>query len=235
MTTVTVARPIPVEEKAVRAGTKGGRQITFKTQILSQIFCIAVASTVLFPLLWVVSMSIDPRNIAKPDGLNLIPSGASLAAYQAVIAKPTLNPISFVELARNSIEISVIVALLTLTLGSLAAYALSRLHFHGRQVLMIAVLAVLMLPAVATLAPLYVLLYSIKLGTTWVLGNSILGVAIAVTAGTLLVDIIDAKTYKLLKRSYVARPLLRNPSAEVRAERIQEAVDAVLKDVRIAR
>jgi hypothetical protein len=54
-------------------------------------------------------------------------------------------------------------------------------------------------------------------------------------AGTLLVDIIDAKTYKLLKRSYVARPLLRNPSSEVRAERIQEAVDAVLKDVRIAR
>jgi len=53
-------------------------------------------------------------------------------------------------------------------------------------------------------------------------------------AGTLLVDIIDAKSYKLLKRSYVARPLLRNPSAEVRAERIQEAVDAVLKDVRIA-
>lgn len=54
-------------------------------------------------------------------------------------------------------------------------------------------------------------------------------------AGTLLVDIIDAKTYKLLKRSYVVRPLLRNPSAEARAERIQEAVDAVLKDVRIAR
>ena len=54
-------------------------------------------------------------------------------------------------------------------------------------------------------------------------------------AGTLLIDIIDAKTYKLLKRSYVTRPLLRNPSAEVRAERIQEAVDAVLRGVRIAR
>ena len=53
-------------------------------------------------------------------------------------------------------------------------------------------------------------------------------------AGTLLIDIIDAKTYKLLKRSYVTRPLLRNPSAEVRAERIQEAVDAVLQDVQIA-
>jgi len=52
-------------------------------------------------------------------------------------------------------------------------------------------------------------------------------------AGTLLVDILDGKTYKLLKRSYVVRPVLRNPSAEVRAERIQEAVDAVLKDVDI--
>jgi hypothetical protein len=53
-------------------------------------------------------------------------------------------------------------------------------------------------------------------------------------AGTLLVDFIDAKSYKLLKRSYVVRPLLRNPTAEVQAERIEEAVDAVLKDVRIA-
>ena len=52
-------------------------------------------------------------------------------------------------------------------------------------------------------------------------------------AGTLLVDVIEAKTYKLLKRSYVTRPLLRNPTAEVRAERIQEAVSAVLQDVRI--
>jgi hypothetical protein len=52
-------------------------------------------------------------------------------------------------------------------------------------------------------------------------------------AGTLLIDILDAKTYKLLKRSFVVRPMLSNPSAEVRAERIQEAVDTVLRDVKI--
>jgi hypothetical protein len=54
-------------------------------------------------------------------------------------------------------------------------------------------------------------------------------------AGTLLIDIIDAKTYKLLKRSYVTRPLLSNPTAEVQAERVQEAVNAVLSNVRIGR
>jgi hypothetical protein len=52
-------------------------------------------------------------------------------------------------------------------------------------------------------------------------------------AGTLVIDLIDAKTYKLLKRSHVVRPLLGDASAEVRAERIQEAVDAALKDLRI--
>jgi predicted small secreted protein len=54
-------------------------------------------------------------------------------------------------------------------------------------------------------------------------------------AGTLLVDIIDGKSFKLLNRAYVTRPLLKNPTAEARTERIQEAVDAVLKDVRIAK
>jgi len=54
-------------------------------------------------------------------------------------------------------------------------------------------------------------------------------------AGTLLIDIIDGKTYELLKRSYVVRPVLRDATAEVRADNIQEAVDAVLKGVRIAR
>lgn len=54
-------------------------------------------------------------------------------------------------------------------------------------------------------------------------------------AGTLLVDFVDAKTFKLLKRSHVTRPVLKDPTVALRAEHIQEAVDAVLKDVRIAR
>ena len=40
-------------------------------------------------------------------------------------------------------------------------------------------------------------------------------------AGTLVVDIIDAKTYKVLYRNYAARPALRNPPAEVRAQAIK--------------
>jgi hypothetical protein len=51
-------------------------------------------------------------------------------------------------------------------------------------------------------------------------------------AGTLVIDITDAKTYKLLKRGYATRPVLRNLPEDARAARIQEAVDAILHDLR---
>jgi hypothetical protein len=54
-------------------------------------------------------------------------------------------------------------------------------------------------------------------------------------AGTLLIDITDGKTFKVLKRSWATRPLLKNLSPGVKAARIQEVVDEVLKDLRVAR
>jgi hypothetical protein len=52
-------------------------------------------------------------------------------------------------------------------------------------------------------------------------------------AGTLLIDIIDGKSFKLLKRGYVTRPRLQGMSANQKAARIQEAVDAILQDIKI--
>lgn len=55
----------------------------------------------------------------------------------------------------------------------------------------------------------------------------------AFTAGTLVVDVIDAKTYKLLYRNYAVRSVLRNAPDDVRAERIQSAVDQALAGLKI--
>jgi hypothetical protein len=54
-------------------------------------------------------------------------------------------------------------------------------------------------------------------------------------AGTLVVDLIDAKSYKLLYRNYAVRQVLRNPPDNVRTERIQSAVDEALAGLRLAR
>jgi hypothetical protein len=52
-------------------------------------------------------------------------------------------------------------------------------------------------------------------------------------AGTLVIDVIDAKTYKLLRRGYATRPVIRNLGADARAERIQGAVDEILRDLQV--
>lgn len=53
-------------------------------------------------------------------------------------------------------------------------------------------------------------------------------------AGTLLIDLTDSKSFKLLKRGYASRPILRNIPDDARAARIQEVVDEILRDVRVA-
>jgi hypothetical protein len=53
-------------------------------------------------------------------------------------------------------------------------------------------------------------------------------------AGTLLIDVVDSRTHKLLKRNYTSRELLRNPSDATRAARFQEAVNEILSNLRVA-
>ena len=52
-------------------------------------------------------------------------------------------------------------------------------------------------------------------------------------AGTLVIDIIDSKSFKLLKRGCATRPILRNLPDDARAARIQEVVDEILLGLRI--
>lgn len=192
--TEQVARAPAISMPVARTRTGGRGKLSTSRQIVLQLICLAITFTVIFPLLWVVSMALDPRNLARPDGLNLIPPGASLDAFRKVLAQPTLNPISFWQLAFNSLIIATLIALISVAVGILAAYVFSRMRFRGRAFLMIAILAVLMLPAVATLAPLFTLLNKVQIGT-FNLRASLWGVILAVVAGQLPFAIWNMKGY----------------------------------------
>jgi arabinogalactan oligomer / maltooligosaccharide transport system permease protein len=185
---------VAVPRVAVRTNRRGRSAMTFRRQAGLQLICLLITATVLFPILWIVSIAVDPRNIARPDGLDLIPPGATLDAFAQVIKQPTLNPVGFPQLAFNSLVIAALVATASVTIGVLAAYAFSRLQFRGREFLMIAVLAVLMLPAVATIAPLFVSLNKVVIGS-FNLRASLFGVALAVTSGQLPFAIWNMKGY----------------------------------------
>ena len=193
VTTATTTRPISATRtRKSRRGRLSGRQ-----QLVLQLLCLLITVTVLFPILWIFSLALDPRNLSRPDGL--IPPGASLDAFARVIAKPTSDDISLPELARNSFLLASFVSLFSVGIGVLAAYAFSRLRFRGREVLMILILGVLMLPAVATIAPLFIMLNSVKVDLPVVgqfaLRQSLIGVGLAVVSGTLPFAIWNLKGY----------------------------------------
>ena len=181
-----------------RRSDSNERKLPLGRQIVLQLILLFVTATVLFPLIWIVSMSLDPRNLARPDGLNLIPPGASLEAFGKVIAQPTSNDISFIGLALNSLKIAIGSSVIAVGLGITAAYAFSRLRFRGRETLMIAVLGVLMLPSVATIIPLYIFMnqFQIAFGDlSFNLRASLVGVTLAVISAQLPFAIWNLKGY----------------------------------------
>jgi len=190
--------------RAIAGGLSGSpsdkeaeRKLPLRTQIGLQILCLFILLTVLFPVMYIVLLAIDPRNLSRPD--SIIPPGASLDAFARVLAHPTSDSISFFELARNSFVLASSVAFFSVLLGVLAAYAFSRLKFRLREFLMIAVLGVLMLPAVATIAPLFIMLNSVVVNLpvigTFNLRASLIGVAFAVISGALPFAIWNLKGY----------------------------------------
>ena len=172
-----------------------GQKMTLPKQIIFQLILLFITFTVMFPILWVISMSFDPRaDVMHPTTLNLIPPGFSLKAYTDIIEKPTSNPVSLPTLAINSLLLAGGSALAFVMVGVFAAYAFSRFKFAGRQFLMLAILAVLILPNVATLAPLFVLLNRVVVAD-FNLRNSLLGVGLALLSTLLPFSIWNLKGY----------------------------------------
>jgi arabinogalactan oligomer/maltooligosaccharide transport system permease protein len=194
MTTATLVRP---RSRFALRSSRGGPGLL--RQAALQALCIFVLLTVVFPVIWVFSVSLNPLNLSRPQGLEIIPANATFDAYSQVLNKPTANPISFVDLTLNSLKLAIGTSLISVAIGVFAAYAFSRLRFRGRAVLMLMILGVLMLPNVATLAPLFVLLNSVKLELP-VLGafnlrQSLLGVGLAIISGLLPFAIWNLKGY----------------------------------------
>lgn len=140
----------------------GGRELPLWRQILLQVLCFAIAAEVLFPIMYIVTLSFSSRE-TRPSSLELFPTEISLTAYKQVIDRPTANPVTFLELLRNSFMLSVGVGLASLLIAVLAAYAFSRFKFTMRQVLMVLVFVPLLMPAVGLATPLYLLMNSFRI------------------------------------------------------------------------
>jgi len=128
------------------------------------IFWILIA---IFPVVWIVSMSLNPIDVLRPTTLTIIPKNATISSYIKVLTRPyEAYPVPFVKLLFNSIFVAGGTALLAVFLASTAAYAFSRFQFPGRNIGLISFIVTQMLPATATLAPLFVILTLLHIRNT---------------------------------------------------------------------
>lgn len=144
------------------SGQTSGRSLPLWRQLLFQVISLAILASVMFPIMYIVTMSFSSKT-TRPSSLELIPKEISFIAYQQVLDRPTGNPVTFIELLKNSILLSVGVGLAALLIAVTAAYAFSRLKFKLREVLMILVFIPLLMPAVGLSTPLYLLLNQVQI------------------------------------------------------------------------
>jgi len=83
------------------SGEIGGRKLPLWRQLLIQVITLIIAFEVLFPIMYVVTLSFSSKT-TRPSTLQLIPKEISLTAYKQVLDRPTANPVTFLQLLRNS-------------------------------------------------------------------------------------------------------------------------------------
>jgi trehalose/maltose transport system permease protein len=114
----------------------------------------------LFPVFWIVMLSLKtPATLG--DG-RLIPSSFSLDNYDAIFKQSI-----FTDALRNSIGIALIATFIAVVLASMAAYALARLNFPGKGLILGSALAIAMFPPISIVGPLYNMWRNLGLYDTW--------------------------------------------------------------------
>jgi multiple sugar transport system permease protein len=122
------------------------------------IIVVFVASLV--PVLWIVFLSLKTPGTAT-DG-SFIPHAWTLSNYSDIFKLGT-----FTSALRNSIGIGLISTLLAVLIASSAAYAIARLDFPGKRLILAVALGVAMFPQISLVGPLYNLWRQIGLYDTW--------------------------------------------------------------------
>jgi trehalose/maltose transport system permease protein len=111
----------------------------------------------LFPVLWIVSLSLkDPATITEGTnfGNTFIPQDITFDNYDALFQGGIDNS-PFIKPLINSILIGLISTVIAIVLAAFAAYAIARLDFPGKSLILAGALALAIFPAISTVGPLF--------------------------------------------------------------------------------
>jgi len=122
---------------------------------------LAIVVYTLLPVAWIVSLSFKVGE--DVDNKRFFPTDWSWENYQTVFDSGL-----FLSALRNSVGISLIATVASVTLATFAAYAIARLEFSGKRVVLSTALAIAMFPTISLVPPLFDMWRTIGLYDTWI-------------------------------------------------------------------
>lgn len=145
---------------APRMNIRAGARPPLAEWLFWRFTVVVVICYALLPVAWLVSLSLKPAGDLG-DG-RFFPRAISLEHYVAVFRDP-----QFPAALLNSLGVGLIATLIAVIVATLAAYAIVRLRFPGRRLVLVAALAVAMFPPIAIVGPLFDLWRLLGLFDTW--------------------------------------------------------------------
>lgn len=121
----------------------------------------SMVAAIVFPLYWATVASFTPESQLF-GRTSLIPTRLILDHYRAVFTERALGTAIW-----NSLVVAGSTTLLCVPIGAMCAYALARLPFRGRTLVLTSVLAISMFPQISIVSPLYLLLRELRLIDTY--------------------------------------------------------------------
>jgi multiple sugar transport system permease protein len=158
MTTTTTTRRPNAVRKAVSAAAPARSVATTATGGRDRVFnVVAMVVLIVFAVLWLVPSLFALKTALTDNGTSALGAGPIIASFS-----PTLHSFASLFQAGDiwnwyiaSAITSVITAVLTVFFASMAAYALSRLRFAGRNTVFLLIVLGIMIPTQVLIVPIF--------------------------------------------------------------------------------
>jgi multiple sugar transport system permease protein len=146
---------------------------------------VILAFMAIAPLFWMLSMALKPSN--EVFDTNLIPRQPTLNSFVYVFTQ-----VDFARYLLNTLFVSAAVTIVALILHSMAAYALARLRFPGRDAIFLTMFATFLISQPVIIVPLFILARALHMLDSY--------------AGLIIPSIFNAFGIFLLRQFYLAIP-----------------------------
>jgi len=131
-------------QQAARQEAKDGRGGRLIRSVLSYAGLILLTLIFVAPLLWMLSTSLKPNDLTTRFPPQWVPRIFSGEGYQTILTTSSANPV--LKWFLNSMIASSAHTLLVLVTASMAAYALARMNFRGKNLMFVVIVLTLVIP-----------------------------------------------------------------------------------------